>query len=106
MRILDCHALATQGLAMTNRPRSVILRALARSIHFNDSRITRDSLTLGESKSNFGLLRLAKGKSRNDEVGKFIIARFAQITTISSLRGQCPKQSTFHTTFKGIKMQT
>ena len=36
-------------LSMTNRLHSVILRALARSIHFGDSRIARDSLTLSES---------------------------------------------------------
>ena len=48
-RILDCHALPKASLAMTNRLHSVILRALARSIHFGDSRIAKDLLTLGES---------------------------------------------------------
>ena len=62
-----------QRLAMTNRAYLVILRAIARSIHFSESQILRDSLTLSKS------MRLR-------------FARFAHLI--------------FHTTHKGIKMNT
>ncbi len=80
------------SLSMTNYPHSVILSLCKRrSIHFGDLRILRDSLTLGESMclrftrfTLFGLLRRIYDSPRNDK----------------------SRQSTFHTTFKGIKMQT
>ena len=70
--ILDCFGESAIRLAMTNRPHSVILSLYKRrSIHFGDSRIARDILTLSES----------------------ICLRFTRFAT-------------FHTTFKGIKIQT
>ncbi len=130
-RDLDCHALPKASLAMTisssdshkfksrgldtslrinatlsmtnflpyydKTKRVVILRAIARSIHFGDFRILCDSLTLGESTrlrftrfTHFGLLR------RLQRLAMTIRRRFAQFTRFA----------TFHTTLKGIKMQT
>lgn len=91
-RVLDTSLRINATLSMTkflpyhDKTKRVVILSLCkrRSIHFGDS------LTLGESKKHFGLLR------RLQCLAMTIRHRFAQFTRFA----------TSHTTFKGIKMQT
>ncbi len=100
-RGLDTSLRINATLSMTDRVVVILSLYKRRSIHFSDSRITLDSLTLGESMrlrftrfAYFELLRQFVESPRNDGVGRFVIARFGNAESW---------QSTSHTTLKESK---